>query len=246
MKGNMFYVFFNIFLVCTFLLGLYVTVYFDQQPASLGKKETLLNMGDSCPNLLVQRGNILMLYNTNQPTVEGTNPMPFFNLDEYINYLEIQREKGVICPVLFLQQENDAQGNDVYRMRPSPFDLQGGVPATNNLSQEDVNKMAAAVKTMDASRVNPPYNENNYPGFDPYGHYIGEYTDIDVIHDSTNSKKISDNPMDSKWAGTTYTQQMIDSGKYVENEITRPRLFQPKTVFIPSIPSNFPLPLDHM
>ena len=45
MKGNMFYVFFNIFLVCTFLLGLYVTVYFDQQPASLGKKGNPVEYG---------------------------------------------------------------------------------------------------------------------------------------------------------------------------------------------------------
>ena len=29
--------------------------------------------------------------------------------------------------ILFIQEENDVQGNDVYRVRPSPFDLQGGM-----------------------------------------------------------------------------------------------------------------------
>jgi len=80
-----------------------------------------------CPNLLVQKGNALLLYNTNKPEDEN-NPISFFNLDEYINYLEIQKSKGNSCPVLYLQQENNAQGNDVYRMRPSPFDKQGGLP----------------------------------------------------------------------------------------------------------------------
>ena len=41
-------------------------------------------------------------------------------------------------------------------------------------------------------------------------------------NDSTSAKKISDNPMDSNWAGTTYTQQMVDSGKYEKREITKP------------------------
>lgn len=243
MKRNMISMLFNLFLIITFLLGLYVTMYFDQPT----KKETLVNQtNNSCPNLLVQRGNVLMLYNTEQPVVDGSNPMPFFNLDEYIHYLEIQREQGIDCPVLFLQQENNAQGEDVYRIRPSPFDLQGGVPATNNLSQEEVDKLGKAVEVMDATKDNPPYNENTYPGFDPHGQHTGEYTTLDFVHESTNLKRISDNPMDSKWAGTTYTQQMIDSGKYVENEVTRPRLFNPKTVFFPSIPSVIPPPVDYM
>ena len=76
------------------------------------------------------------------------------------------------------------------------------------------------------------------------GQYVGVYTNIDAIHDSTNAKKISDNPMDSKWAGITYTQQMVDSGKYVDNEVSKPSLFNAKTVFYPSIPSVVPPPKD--
>ena len=32
------------------------------------------------------------------------------------------------CPVLYLQEETTAQGEDVYRVRPGPFHTQGGVP----------------------------------------------------------------------------------------------------------------------
>ena len=197
--------------------------------------------GDSCPNMLVQKGNVLMLYDTTKPVVDGSNPIPFFSLDDYIKYLEIQQKNGVNCPVLYLQQENDAQGNDVYRMRPSPFDLQGGLPAMNNVQPSN----GQVVKIVDASRSNPPYNAGNYAGFDPQGQYVGVYTEIDKIHDSTEMNKISDNPMDSNWAGVQYTQKMVDSGKYAENAVTRPVLTTPKnTTFYPTIPSNTTPPRD--
>jgi len=216
---------------------------FFGKPSTCNKTvEKMSNPGEdedkppSCPDLLVQKGNVLMLYNTKEPMVDGKNPIPFFNLDEYINYLEIERKKGVVCPVLFLKNESNTQGEDVYRMRPSPFDLQGGTPAASA-----VTKVTPAV---DASRENPPYNANMYSGFDPQGQFVGIYTNLDKIHDSTQKNKISDNPMDPNWAGTTYTQQMIDSGKYEENNISKPVLFTPKTAFYPTITGPSPPPID--
>lgn len=239
------------FLILTFILGLYVIVYHDAPSCSAKKRqgkqeglETQTTGSESCPNLLVQRGNVLMLYNTDLPTVEGSNPMPFFNLDEYIHYVDLQKERGIDCPVLFIQQENNAQGEDVYRVRPGPFDPQGGLPTETNVSTEVMDKITNAIEHADASRDNPPYNQNNYPGIDPQGLHIGQYTDLDAIHDSTSSKTISDNPMDANWAGVIYTQQMIDSGKYAENEISKPTLFNPKTQFLPSIPTHIPPPKD--
>jgi hypothetical protein len=244
---------FVIFLLLVFLLGLYIYVadtfpLFSKEKAEAfssgaqGGEET----GSGCPNLLVQRGNVLMLYNTNKPIVDGENPIPFFNLDEYINYLEIQKSRGIECPALYLQQESNAQGEDVYRMRPSPFDLQGGLPTMTTLHQKPDGTIPPVTKVADAGRENAPYNANNYPGFDPYNMYTGVYTDIDIIHDSTGTRKISDNPMDANWAGVTYTQQMVDSGKYAENAITKPVLSQPKTTFHPTLPGpgGVPLPKD--
>jgi hypothetical protein len=223
---------------------LYATFYLKTTKLETLESEiaTLSNddSGNSkCPNLLVRKGKVLMLYNKNEPIVDGKNPIPFFNLDEYINYLEIQRSKGINCPVLFLQQESNTQGEDVFRLRPSPFDLQGGLPQMSNLN-DNANKI---VTVTDANRKNYPYNANNYPGFDPTSQYIGVYTNLDIIHDKTQTNKISDNPMDPNWAGTIYTQQMIDSGKYLENQVTRPVLTTPKTTFYPSI-TNFHMPKD--
>ena len=231
-----------LFLIITFLLGLYVTVFhkvsFDKKEGFSSQKEGMET--SSCPDMLVKKGNVLLLYNSKEPT-GPENPMPFFNLDEYINYLEVQKEKGNDCPVLFLQEETNAQGEDVFRVRPSPFDLQGGLPSESNVSDKTMKK---AKEIMDATSDNSTYNVNQYAGFDAHGQQIGEYTDVDAIHDSTSAKKISDNPMDKNWAGTTYTQQMVDSGKYEKREITKPYFFKPKTVFFPSIPSTVPPPKD--
>jgi cbb3-type cytochrome oxidase subunit 3 len=226
-------VLFIIFLIIVFLAGIYVIFNFDAKTIIENNKEGMNNENTECPNLLVQKGNILMLYNTNKP-LDNTNPIPFFNLDEYIYYLEIQRKKGVNCPVLFLQQESNAQGEDVYRVRPSPFDLQGGLQPVTNINDGIV----IPIKALDSNRDNPPYNANNYPGFDPMNQHIGQYTDIDQVHDSTSNAIISDNPMDKNWAGVEYTQQMVDSGKYIENNVFRPMLYTPKTAFLPVIPNT--------
>ena len=191
---------------------------------------------EACPNLLVKSGSELLLYNTRKPNKDGDNPVIFRNLDEYITYLEVQRKTGTTCPVLFLQKENNAQGKDVYRVRPSPFHSSGGLPITDNLNTS-VN--TAPIIAKDASR-DAGYNKNNYAGFDPYGLYVGRITNVDKIGQSTEETKISDNPMDPNWGGVLHTQASVDSGKYDENNVTRVVYPTPKTTFIPLPNSNIP------
>jgi len=50
--------------------------------------------------------------------------------------------------------------------------------------------------------------------------------------------------MDPNWAGVMYTQQMVDSGKYDDNNITKPMLFQPRGVYDPSMPTGYSQPKD--
>jgi hypothetical protein len=171
----------------------------------------------ACANVLIRKGNQLFLYNSYQ---SQTNPKIFSDLDEYTKYVEEQRNQGVRCPVLFLQEENDLQGNNVYRVRPSPYSLEGGLPPVQN-----------AAPTIDASRENPPYNSGQYSGFDPYGRDIGIYNELDKIHDSTEQTNISDNPMDTNWGGVLHTQQAVDSGKYDEYTVGKPTMI-PKVLAI--------------
>jgi len=85
----------------------------------------------SCPNLLIKKGNQLLLYNKNEPEQFGINPKIFNDMDEYIYYVKAERYKtGKECPILYLQQESNMQGEDVYRIRAGPFDMDGGIPTT--------------------------------------------------------------------------------------------------------------------
>jgi len=130
---------FIIFLILIFLAGFYfiywTTVVVTPKPVIVEVPSEPIQVPptEPCPNLLIRKGNELLLTNTSEPEVPGINPIKFSNLDEYIFYIKVQREKhGKYCPVLYLQQETNTQGEDVYRVRPGPFDLQGGLSPTQN------------------------------------------------------------------------------------------------------------------
>jgi hypothetical protein len=178
------------------------------------------------------------LYNSKDPNAEV---LPFYNIDEYINYLEIQRRAGKHCPVLFLQYESTAQGTDVYRMRPSPFDLQGGVPP--NIDPSQIRSIdGRPVEVLDANRDNG-YNQNMFAGFDPYGLHIGQRTNLDVLHESTSVGKVeSENPMDNNWGGVQVTENAVRGGAYVDRYVSKPLYFTPKTTYLPDIYGAGPRP----
>ena len=137
-----------------------------------------------------------------------------------------------ICPVLFLQEEVNAQGENVYRLRKTEgtttnvdplmlgsltdyFKNQTNVmpkfappvgPQAFNRVQPNMqlplsnigvnNKMMPTleqtqqpqmVQYEDASRDNKPYNQG-FLAFDPTNQYVGRYTVIDQIHDSTKTQ----------------------------------------------------------
>lgn len=213
-----------VFSLIVFLAGLYYYTTIESM-TTISEK--------SCPDLLIRKGNTLLLYNTKSKE----DPLPFYNMDEYINYLEIQRRVGTDCPVLFLQYESTAQGTDVYRMRPSPFDLQGGVPPNidptvfgKNIKSIDGNP----IKVLDASR-DGKYNQGMYAGFDPHGIHVGQRTELDVIHESTAKGANSENPMDFNWGGTQVTENAVRSGNYADRYVSKPQYFTPKTTYLPDI-----------
>ena len=247
---------FLIFLLVAFFVGAYVYAAIDlkQMIFKMEGMETKDDKGDDkddkddkdnkddkdeskCPDTLIRVGKLLYLFNTNEEEKAGENPRVFNNLDEYIQYLDEQKAQGNSCPVLFLQQETNTQGQDVYRARPSPFNQQPQLPLTSSLMSKPNLK---PVKALDASREGK-YNTGMYPGFDPYGQYVGKRTDVDVIHDSTQKNEPSDNPMDINWGGVLYTQGKVDAGEYKENEVTPTNYFTPKGGEVIPIPNpNIP------
>lgn len=178
--------------------------------------DTALNT-NRCPNILIQHGSEIFLYNSKVEKVPGVNPIRFKSLDDYSEFMEWLRGRGIRCPVLFLQYSYDAQGSAVYKMRPSPLDLQGGLSPNVPYSPAP----AALVQMMDASRDNPPFNNQMYDGFDPLNFNMGDYTPHDAaFREKELTMKYSDNPMDSNWGGRQYTETVVASGAYVDR--TRP------------------------
>ena len=199
--------------IVIFLLGLYVcstknSYKFTEGMTSGSQKR--------CPNILMQKGKELYLFNDKLAKVPGVNPIKFNNLEEYTEFVKWQRNQGIRCPVLFLQHSYDTQGESTYKVRPSPFDLAGGLPEEipKGLSRPPDNML------IDAGRNDPPYNTGDYPAFDAWNQYIGEEVPLDkMFHSQHKAGKLSDNAMDTNWGGPLYSEQQVATGKYSDDEV---------------------------
>lgn len=239
-------------------------------PKSPDESEELDNddNNDLCPTLLIKRGNKLMLFNKNLPETPGENPIFFNDLDQYKEYIKVQRDLyNENCPILFLQEEQDAQGENVYKLRKTEgtstnvdplllgsvndyfknttnvmpnFKPPKGVDAFNKPTPNSAINMLnygvpiiqppqnpthpPMVSYVDANRSNAPFNQGFY-GFDPSNQYVGKFTILDEIHNSTKTQNpdgLSDNPMDHNWGGAVFTDEQIGSGKYDMNKVQPP------------------------
>ena len=81
-----------------------------------------------CPNILIQKGAQFFLYNSKLANVPGVNPIVFQSLEDYSEFVQWQRQKGINCPVLQLQESFDAQGNPVYKAYDNLNEKRGGLP----------------------------------------------------------------------------------------------------------------------
>ena len=200
------------FTILLFLLGL----AFILNPAShegFRDKDKELNV--SCPDILYQKGKDFYLYNSKLAKVPGVNPIKFNHLDDYIEFTKWQRSQGIRCPILYFQKTYDAQGEEAYKIRPSPTDLQGGLPDSPVVIPRPPEKSGL----LDANLDDPPFNNNGYPGFDPQNQYIGLDTPLDKIYHSPENT-VSANPMDNNWAGVEYSQIQVQRGVYTGDSRT--------------------------
>jgi hypothetical protein len=164
-----------------------------------------------CPNMLIQKGSRFYLYNSKVAKVPGVNPIEFDNLEDYTEFIDWQKSQGIRCPVLYLQQTYDAQGNEVYKVRPSVSELQGGLPPSLPINP---------TLLVDATRNDKPYNVNSYPGYDQTSYYVGTTTPLDKMNAKQEASAVSPDPMDPNWGGAEYTQKLVDSGYYAGNEVS--------------------------
>ncbi len=200
-------------ILAMFIIGLLFTMTHTSrsvQEAFQGNGPIVANK-DRCPNILIQKGSQLYLHNSRLANVPGVNPLKFNNLEDYVEFTEWQRGQGIRCPVLYLQHSFDAQGKPIYKIRPGPLDLQGGLPPVASAGINASNANANMIEDADK----PPMNANSYPAFDPMEPNVGSAKDY-----PKKWRGLSANAMDPNWGGDAYTQALIDAGKYSGDEVS--------------------------
>jgi hypothetical protein len=217
--------------IIVFFIGLYFYAKTSNSKYAEGLTNNNSNNSQRCPNLLIQKGSRFYLYNTNLAEVPGVNPIEFENLEDYTEFLAWQKSQNIRCPVLYLQQTYDAQGNRVYKSRPSVSEPQAGLPpsiasSVGGLIQEPaLDDQKAPIYPnptllVDATRNDPPYNKNSYPAYDQTSYYVGTTTPLDAMNIKQGQAKVSPNPMDDNWGGADYTEELVEEGYYKDNEVS--------------------------
>ena len=215
----------KLIIICSlFFMGLYYYLYSENLVENFSMSK------NKCPNILYQKDNKVFLYNSTKAKVPGVNPISFDNLEEYSEYIDWLRSNGIQCPILYLQKSYDTQDQLVYKIRPSPTELQGGLSEKTIYLKNMQNKMHDESPDKDIEYLYPPeeldiidanndtdFNKKMYPSFDPQNLYIGLNTPIDKKFHS--KEKISGNAMDTNWGGVKFTQDKVDKGDYEADEI---------------------------
>lgn len=172
-----------------FLLGAYFTANFTHKDFV----ETFINEDKECYDLLVKKGNYIFLYNSKLAYVPGVNPIQFNNLEEYTEYIQWERAKGINCPVLFLQHEYDAQNNSNYKLRPSIENQQGGLNANSCNAHENKEEIQKKVSA---------FND------------VLTHIDFDI----DENKEKSANAMSTNWGGAKYARQLVEEGHFTKHD----------------------------
>ena len=218
-----------ILIIVVFLAGIYFVAMYNTQSAM-----EAFTGAPRCPNMLIQKGSRFYLYNSNLAEVPGVNPIEFENLENYVEFIDWQRSQGIRCPVLYLQQSYDAQGQAVYKVRPSVTEPQGGLPpapsTTTTMANPSMDSTMGAGNTVmgpgntavgggntiwadntmrDSNTMNASDNmQKKQP------------TSCKEATENTENLLFSPNPMDDNWGGQRYTQQLVDAGCYIDNEVS--------------------------
>ena len=186
-----------------FFIGLYFCATYKSGDLLENFKSSDLS---NCPDLLIKKGAKLHLLNSRKAKIPGVNPIEFDNLEEYAEYIKWSKKVGIKCPILYYEQTYNTQNERGFRMLDDPLNPSAGLPSNN------IQRMASTQMLTDANRDDPPYNQNNFSGFDSEDQNIGVKTPLDTINLQTDKGSLT--PVDSNWCGASCTKQAIKNGKF--------------------------------
>ena len=217
--------FYLIFIIVCFLLGIYFIINFDKRNNTNNILEGFIQSSDKkgfkCPNVLVQKGVKYYLYNSKLDSVPGVNPIQFDNLEDYVEFMDWQRSQGIRCPILYLQQSYNAQGQATYKIRPDPLDLQGGLPpappttsSNSSTSYYTNSPMSSSMTPSMSSPMTPSMSSSNTTNI------IDENNVTNITQQEAENMTYSPNAMDVNWGGEQYTESLIEAGVYADNNVS--------------------------
>ena len=191
--------------IILFLFGLYIVSTYSAKQITEGFSGPVYGVPgetpkEGCPDLLIQKANKVYLYSTNEPEIQGVNPIVFDNLHQYTEYIEYKRIKGIRCPVLHLKQIYDTQGKSSYRFYAPPES-----PLTDRCLHNQF-------QNIERGLINSGFNPGNTPSYDSTLQNLGVYTPLDAMEKSCDV--VSDSAMDTHWGGVEHSRNIVDSGKY--------------------------------
>jgi len=217
--------FYLIFIIVCFLLGIYFIINFDKRNNTNNILEGFIQSSDKkgfkCPNVLVQKGVKYYLYNSKLDSVPGVNPIQYDNLEDYVEFMDWQRSQGIRCPILYLQQSYNAQGQATYKIRPDPLDLQGGLPpappttsSNSSTSYYTNSPMSSSMTPSMSSPMTPSMSSSNTTNI------IDENNVTNITQQEAENMTYSPNAMDVNWGGEQYTESLIEAGVYADNNVS--------------------------
>lgn len=239
-------------LVIQFIIGFILGVIIFLGGMHFYAKYATYEKKSQCPNILIQMGSKYYLLNSNMEQVPGVNPLEFQTLEEYNEFLKWQKTVGIKCPVLYVQKTYDAQGNRVYKMRPSVNDPKGGLPpsSTPHVSEPNHELMNASscgqpyidisgsnphtsigfsfwdtISSPEPTQTKPPSKQSTVPKKE--NTYDASVPKVEYPANLTpcpvpEFKTLSDDPMDTNWGGEDYTEKSVKAGKYAGSEVMLP------------------------
>jgi hypothetical protein len=181
--------------------------------------------GKKCPILYLKEDDVK---DEDEVAKEETPPVPeqvVSREDEVSKYFKPQQ-----TPQQLLQSRMPVTSNPYQAYhRPCPLYNMPMHPvaniamATAPMVQKPLSPPRKMVPYVDANRQMNPTGKY---GFDPSDQYIGKYTVLDKIHDSTKTEYPSGksgNAMDSNWGGALFTSKKLYEGEFVGDEVAKPK-----------------------
>lgn len=144
------------------------------------KKEGFVS--GQCPTTMIKNGEQIMVYNPKMAKIPGVNPILFDNLEDYKEYVRWQKQNKLNCPILYLEKVFDTQGQEMYEIKPS-FDTDIPIGAMNH----SMPRIHHEPKALDASRENPPFNQNSLPGIDNQNQMFGVGSDRMILYPNSQN-----------------------------------------------------------